>query len=212
MLDFSFVLKGMIIGFSIAAPVGPIGVLCIRRTLAEGRAYGLASGLGAATADGFYGTLAALGLTLVSTFLIDQANWLRLIGGAYLCYLGIKTFRSQPAQRAAEAKGRGLLGAYTSTLFLTLTNPLTIFAFAAIFAGVGAEVAAGNPLGALTVVLGVFLGSCAWWLILVTLTGLFRAKLNTTGLVWVNRASGLLILGFGVVILYGLIAPFLRVT
>ena len=98
MFDFSFILKGMIIGFSIAAPVGPIGVLCIRRTLAEGRAYGFASGLGAATADAFYGTLAALGLTLISSFLIDQANWLRLIGGAYLCYLGIRTFRSKPGR------------------------------------------------------------------------------------------------------------------
>ena len=208
MFDFSFILKGMIIGFSIAAPVGPIGVLCIRRTLAEGRAYGFASGFGAATADAFYGTLAALGLTLISSFLIDQANWLRLIGGAYLCYLGFKTFRSRPAQRAAEAKGRGLLGAYTSTLFLTLTNPLTIFAFAAIFVGMGAEVATGNTLGALTVVLGVFLGSAAWWLILVTLTSLFRSRLTTGGLVWVNRVSGLIILGFGVVVLYGLIAPF----
>jgi threonine/homoserine/homoserine lactone efflux protein len=207
MLDFSFILRGLIIGFSIAAPVGPIGVLCIRRTLAEGGAYGFVSGLGAATADSFYGTVAALGLTLVSAFLIDQANWLRLIGGAYLCYLGVKTFRSQPAQRAAEAKGRGLLGAYTSTLFLTLTNPLTIFAFAAIFAGVGAEAATGNTLGALNVVLGVFLGSAFWWLILVTLTSLFRSRLTTGGLLWVNRASGLIILGFGVVILYGLIAP-----
>jgi len=209
MFDFSFILKGMIIGFSIAAPVGPIGVLCIRRTLAEGRAYGLVSGLGAATADAFYGTIAALGLTLISSFLIDQANWLRLIGGAYLCYLGLKTFRSKPAERAAEAKGRGLLGAYTSTLFLTLTNPLTIFAFAAIFAGVGAEAAAGNTLGALNVVLGVFLGSAAWWLILVTLTSLFRSRLTTGGLVWVNRVSGIVILGFGAVMLYGLIAPIL---
>src|SRR5512136_3452105 len=110
MADFSLVLKGLMIGFSIAAPVGPIAVLCIRRTLAEGRAYGLASGLGAATADAFYGTLAALGLTLISAFLIDQANWLRLIGGAYLCYLGVKTFRSPPApsypaQRAGDALG-----------------------------------------------------------------------------------------------------------
>lgn len=220
MTDLPLMLKGLMIGFSIAAPVGPIGVLCIRRTLAEGRAYGFASGLGAATADAFYGTLAALGLTLVSAFLIDQASWLRLIGGAYLCYLGVKTFRSKPApsypaqragdapgERAAEAKGRGLAGAYASTLFLTLTNPLTIFAFAAIFAGVGAEAAAGNTLGALNVVLGVFLGSSAWWLILVTFTNLFRARLTTTRLVWVNRVSGLLILGFGVVILYGLIAP-----
>jgi threonine/homoserine/homoserine lactone efflux protein len=209
MLDFSFVLKGMIIGFSIAAPVGPIGVLCIRRTLAEGRAYGLVSGLGAATADACYGTIAALGLTLVSSFLVDQANWLRLIGGGYLCYLGLKTFRSQPAERAAEAQGRGLLGAYTSTLFLTLTNPLTIFAFAAIFAGVGAEAAAGNTLGALNVVLGVFLGSATWWLILVTVTSLFRSRLTSGGLVWVNRVSGLIILGFGALMLYALVAPWL---
>jgi threonine/homoserine/homoserine lactone efflux protein len=209
MFDFSFILKGLIIGFSIAAPVGPIGVLCIRRTLAEGRAYGFVSGLGAASADAIYGTVAALGLTLVSSFLVDQANWLKLIGGAYLCYLGFKTFRSKPAERAAEARGRGLFGAYTSTLFLTLTNPLTIFAFAAIFAGVGAEAAAGNTLGALNVVLGVFLGSAAWWLILVTLTSLFRSRLTTGGLVWVNRVSGGVILGFGGVMLWGLIAPWL---
>jgi threonine/homoserine/homoserine lactone efflux protein len=207
MTDMPLVLKGLMIGFSIAAPVGPIGVLCIRRTLAEGRVHGFVSGLGAATADAFYGTLAALGLTLISAFLIDQANWLRLIGGAYLCYLGVKTFRSRPSESAAEAKGRGLLGAYGSTLFLTLTNPLTIFAFAAIFAGVGAEAASGNTLGGLNVVLGVFLGSTAWWLILVTLTSLFRARLTITGLAWVNRLSGLLILGFGVVILYGLAVP-----
>ncbi len=205
MLDFSLLFRGFLIGFSIAAPVGPIGVLCIRRTLAEGRLYGLLSGLGAASADTFYGLVAALGLTLISTFLIEQANWLRLIGGGYLCYLGVKTFLSRPAEQAAQAQGRGRLGAYTSTLFLTLTNPLTIFAFAAIFAGVGASVASGNTGGALLVVLGVFLGSCAWWCILVTLTGLFRSKLTTGGLRWVNRVSGIFILAFGVWLLVELI-------
>src|SRR5512143_860107 len=133
----SFYLRGLIIGFSIAAPVGPIGVLCIRRTLSDGRLYGFVSGLGAATADACYGTIAALGLTIVSTFLVEQANWLRLLGGLYLCYLGLKTFRSRPADRAVEATTRehGLLGAYASTLFLTLTNPLTILSFLAVFAG-----------------------------------------------------------------------------
>ncbi len=210
MPDVSLVLRGFLIGFSIAAPVGPIGVLCIRRTLAEGRLYGFLSGLGAASADTIYGLIAALGLTLVSTFLIEQANWLRLIGGGYLCYLGIRTMLSRPAQQAAQAHGRGLLGAYTSTLFLTLTNPLTIFAFAAIFAGVGAaaleSARAGGPNGgALFVVLGVFLGSITWWFILVMLTGVFRSRLTTGGLVWVNRVSGFIILAFGVVILYGII-------
>jgi threonine/homoserine/homoserine lactone efflux protein len=204
-------LRGLLIGFSIAAPVGPIGVLCIRRTLAQGRIYGLVSGLGAATADACYGSIAALGLTLISAFLIDQANWLRLIGGSYLCYLGIKTFRSKPAAQAAEvaARGRGLLGAYTSTLFLTLTNPLTILSFAAIFAGLGAGAASGNIWSALLMVAGVFLGSCAWWMILVALTSLFRSRLSTVGLTWVNRMSGGIILMFGVIALYGIIAAWM---
>lgn len=204
-------LRGLLIGFSIAAPVGPIGVLCIRRTLANGRVYGLASGLGAATADACYGSIAALGLTLISAFLIDQANWLRLIGGTYLCYLGIKTFRSKPAMQVAEAatRGHGLLGAYTSTLFLTLTNPLTILSFAAIFAGLGAGAASGNVWGALLMVTGVFLGSCAWWMILVTLTSLFQSRLSMVGLAWVNRVSGGIIFVFGVIALYGIIAAWI---
>jgi len=205
-MNLALLVRGFIIGFSIAAPVGPIGVLCIRRTLAEGRAYGLASGLGAASADAFFGTIAALGLTLVANFLAEQQAWLSLIGGGYLLYLGFTTFRSKPAERSAEAKGKGLLGAYTSTLFLTLTNPLTIFAFAAIFAGVGAGAGTGGSIGALLVVAGVFLGSSTWWLILVTLTSVFRSRFNTTGLQWVNRLSGIVIIGFASVILYGLIA------
>ena len=205
-MDLNLFLRGIIIGFSIAAPVGPIGVLCIRRTLAEGRAHGLASGLGAASADAFFGTIAALGLTLVANFLADQQTWLRLIGGGYLLHLGYTTFRSRPAERSAEARGRGLIGAYTSTLFLTLTNPLTILAFAAIFAGAGAGVGTGGLLGAQWVVAGVFAGSSGWWLILVTLTGVFRSRFNTTGLQWVNRLSGIIIVGFAGVILYGLLA------
>lgn len=208
-MDLDLFLRGIIIGFSIAAPVGPIGVLCIRRTLAEGRAHGLASGLGAASADAFFGTIAALGLTLVANFLTEQQMWLRLIGGGYLLYLGFATFRSRPADRAVEVYGRGagqrgLIGAYASTLFLTLTNPLTILAFAAIFAGVGAGVGTSGAIGALLVVAGVFAGSSAWWLILVTLTSVFRTRFNTTSLQWVNRLSGIVIVGFAVVILYGI--------
>jgi len=208
-VDLNLFLRGLVIGFSIAAPVGPIGVLCIRRTLAEGRAYGLASGVGAASADGFYGLIAALGLTLVADFLKQQQMWLSLIGGGYLLYLGVKTFRSAPAETAADAGAppRGLIGAYASTLFLTLTNPLTIFAFAAIFAGVGAAGGGGGgSSGALLVVAGVFAGSCAWWLILVTFTGLFRARLGPIGLRWINRLSGIVIAAFGAAVLVSLIA------
>jgi LysE type translocator len=122
-------LRGLVIGFSIAAPVGPIGVLCIRRTLADGRAAGFFSGLGAATADALYGAVAAFGLTAISSVLIGQATWLRLGGGLFLCYLGIKTFLARPAAEATPARATGLIGAYVSTLLLTLANPTTILSF-----------------------------------------------------------------------------------
>jgi threonine/homoserine/homoserine lactone efflux protein len=122
-LDFSFLISGIIIGFSIAAPVGPIGVLCIRRTLAEGRLHGLVSGLGAATADAVYGCIAAFGLTFISDVLVQQQLWLRIIGGAFLIFLGVKTILSKPSEKPSSEKRTGLLTAYGSTFFLTLTNP-----------------------------------------------------------------------------------------
>jgi len=203
-MEPGFFLRGLLIGFSIAAPVGPIGVLCIRRTLADGRLAGLASGLGAATADAFYGSLAGFGLTLVANFLVSQQTWLRLVGGLFLLFLGVKTFLSQPAADSggpAGAKPRGLWGAYLSTLLLTLTNPLTILSFAAIFAGLGLVETGGNPLSAGLLVLGVFSGSAAWWLLLSGGVSLLRAKVATGTLRWINRLAGLVIIGFGVVAL-----------
>src|ERR1051326_105106 len=123
-MPLTFLLKGLVIGFSIAAPVGPIGVLCIRRSLTEGRQMGLATGLGAATADAVYGCIAGFGLTAISSFLVGQKVWLGLLGGLFLCYLGIRTFVTKPAEKAAEVGGSGLLSAYLSTLFLTITNPM----------------------------------------------------------------------------------------
>ena len=196
-----FFLRGLLIGFSIAAPVGPIGVLCIRRTLADGRLAGLVSGLGAATADAFYGSLAGLGLTLVADFLVSQQSWLRLGGGLFLFYLGVKTFLSAPASEAGQAAkttSRGLWGAYLSTLLLTLTNPLTILSFVAIFAGLGLAETGGDSLSAGILVLGVFSGSAAWWLLLSGGVSLLRAKVTTGTLRWINRLAGLVIIGFGV--------------
>src|SRR3972149_11539891 len=124
-LDFNFLIRGLIMGFSIAAPVGPIGVLCIRRTLAEGRLHGLLSGLGAATADALYGCIAAFGLTFISDVLVPQQVWFRLVGGAFLILLGVKTLRAKPSEKSSSEKRTSLLGAYGSTFFLTLTNPMT---------------------------------------------------------------------------------------
>jgi threonine/homoserine/homoserine lactone efflux protein len=204
-LDFHFLLKGIIIGFSIAAPVGPIGVLCIRRTLADGRAAGLLSGLGAASADAIYGCVAGFGMTLISSFLVNQQNWIRLIGGTFLCYLGVKTLFTKPAQNPADVKKKGFLGSYASTFFLTLTNPMTILSFAAIFAGLGLASLNSNYSSAGILVLGVFFGSAAWWFLLSGVVGFFREKFNLTAMQWVNRISGVFILGFGVFALISLI-------
>ena len=193
----SFLLKGLAIGFCIAAPVGPIGVLCIRRSLAEGRAIGFATGLGAATADAAYGAVAAFGLTAISDFLVGQKFWFGLIGGIFLCYLGVRTFVSRPAEQAADIQGRGLPGAYGSTLFLTLTNPMTILSFIAVFAGVGFGTGK-SYVNASTLLLGVFLGSAAWWLFLSTGVGLVRSRVNANWMRAVNRLSGAVICAFGV--------------
>jgi threonine/homoserine/homoserine lactone efflux protein len=200
-MDQSFFLRGVAIGFSIAAPVGPIGVLCIRRTLADGRRCGFASGLGAATADAVYGCVAGFGLTAVSDLLVSQQTWLRLIGGLFLCYLGVKSFIARPAASTTAPKDSALTGAYVSTLFLTLTNPMTILSFAAVFAGLGLGGGATDYAGALLLVLGVFLGSALWWLFLSGGVGLFRDKLNDEHFRWINRISGTIIAGFGLVCL-----------
>ena len=203
-MDISFFLKGLIMGFSIAAPVGPIGILCIRRTLAEGRVSGFVTGLGAATADAIYGCIAGFGLTFISSFLIHQQGWFRMVGGLFLCYLGLKTLLAKPAEQSASAKGDGLLGHYVSTFFLTLTNPMTILAFAAIFAGLGVGSGGGNYASAGVLVSGVFLGSTLWWVILSSGVGLFRKRFSLQALRWVNRISGIIVLGFGLISILGL--------
>jgi threonine/homoserine/homoserine lactone efflux protein len=203
-MDINFFLRSLLIGFSIAAPVGPIGVLCIRRSLTEGRLVGLVTGLGAATADAFYGSIAAFGLTLVSGFLIGQAGWIRLVGGLFLAYLGIKTLLSKPADRPSQVAGMNLVGAYSSTLLLTLTNPMTILSFAAIFAGLGAGLSGHGYGTAASIVLGVFAGSSCWWLLLSSGASLLRGRLTSNLLSWVNRVSGLIILIFSGVILSGI--------
>src|SRR3712207_555148 len=164
-MDVSYLLRGLILGFSIAAPVGPIGVLCIRRTLLNGRAVGFVSGLGAATADAFYVAVAGFGLTVVAELLRSQELWLRLLGGLYLCYLGVSMYRARPATEVGVTRAVTLGPAYFSTLALTLTNPATILSFTAIFAGF---LSRGDQSYTATslLVLGVFLGSALWWLAL----------------------------------------------
>jgi len=201
-IEFGFLLKGFIIGFAIAAPVGPIGVLCIRRTLADGRLTGFVSGLGAATADLSYGAVAAFGLTLVQNGLVRWQFWLHLLGGLFLLYLGFRTFFTRPAEKAVAVRSnRGIFSAYFSTLGLTLTNPATIISFTVIFASLRLGEMNGNYLSAGLVVTGVFLGSAAWWLTLSGIVGIFREKFTTNWMIWVNRLAGMIIGGFGLIAL-----------
>jgi len=193
----NFLVKGFAIGFSIAAPVGPIGVLCIRRSLANGRWIGLATGLGAATADAAYGAIAGFGLTAVSGFLISQSFLLNFLGGSFLCYLGFRTFISKPATASTGTEIVSLAPAYISTVLLTLTNPMTIFSFLGVFTGLGLATAANYGTASLLVI-GVFSGSALWWLILSTAVGGFRSRVSDAWMRAVNRLSGCLILGFGI--------------
>ncbi|MDJ1183202.1 LysE family translocator [Roseofilum casamattae] len=200
-MDIALMFNGLTVGLAIAAPVGPIGVLCIRRTLTQGKIAGLVSGLGAATADGIYGCIAGFGLTVISTLLVEQQTLLRVVGGLFLCYLGWQTFRSSPSKTSAKIKDTNCWSAYGSTVFLTLTNPLTILSFTAIFAGLGATEIQNNYGLAFLFVLSVFLGSALWWAILVTTVGLFQNQINSRHLSWINRISGVILVAFGIIAL-----------
>lgn len=203
-MDLTLLWRGVLIGFAIAAPVGPIGLLCMQRTLQDGRKHGFVSGLGAASADGLYGAIAGFGLTFISSFLVAQQMWLALIGGLFLCYLGVRTFLSKPADKAVYAQRGGLFKAYASTFILTLTNPITILSFVAIFAGLGLAAADRNYVEAMSLVAGVFTGSVTWWLLLSGGVSLLRDRFDDNLMQWINRLAGLIIGGFGVYTLLSL--------
>jgi len=198
LMNIHYFIKGIIIGFSIAAPVGPIGVLCIRRTLANGRLSGLISGLGASTADGFYSAIAAYGLTLISNILLVEQFWFRLLGGLFLLYLGAKTFVSKPSEGAMNDNRRSLAADYASTLFLTIINPMTIISFGAMFAGLGLGASSGNFASATMMVVGVVLGSALWWFILSSGISILKPRFGVASLRIVNRLSGSIIVLFAI--------------
>ncbi len=195
-MDFKFLLSGVMIGLLMGAPLGPAGVVCIRRSLADGRLKGLFSGLGIATADAFYGFIAAFGVTFVSSFLIDQEMWFRLIGGIFLLFLGVRTCISEPQAESSEPKENDYLHAYISMFLLTLTNPMTLISFVALFAAFG--VASSNHLSAMEVVFGVFMGSAFWWLVLMVGISIFKIQFNPNTQKWLNRIAGVIIVTFGI--------------
>lgn len=207
-MELTLFIKGMVIGLSLAVPVGPIALLCIRRTLARGGLSGIASGLGAATADSVFACVAGFGLTFISNWLFSHETLIRLVGGVLLCYVGVRFFVSVPVDKPNSEKRQDFLGDYVSTFLLTLTNPLTFLSFIAAFAVIGIRGADGRLYLTVILVSGVFLGSTLWWIILSSLVHLFHGTLSTRGLRLVNRISGTLIGGFGLAVLLSVIVWF----
>ena len=195
-------IRGLIIGFTIAAAVGPITLLVIRRTIDHGGIYGFASGLGVATADATYGAIAAFGLTAVTSLLVSGQTLLGIVGGLIIVVIGLRTILAHPTGPAVDVERPGLLGAFGSIYALTMTNPLTIVLYAGIFAGIG--LAAGSSfIDAAVLTLAVWVGSTLWWVVLCTPVAWLRERVSTGVLLWVNRISGAALVLFGVFAVLG---------
>jgi len=208
-MDLSLLIRGILVGVAIAVPVGPIGVLCVRRTILRGPVSGLISGLGAALADTLFGCIAAFGLTAISDALIQHQAWLKLGGGAFLCAIGFRSFTTDPKPPPRHAGDRNLVRDFLSTFLLTLTNPVTILALAAIFAALGVLNPRSDAVHTFTLVGGVFIGSAAWWLLLAGITLPIRGRLDPNHLEWVARIAGILLLASGLYVLASLAWPHL---
>jgi threonine/homoserine/homoserine lactone efflux protein len=196
LIGLILVIKGLIAGLAIAVPVGPVNVLVASRTLGKGRASGLLTGLGAASADGLYGAVAGFSITLVIDFLMRELLWIRLVGGILLIAIGCIYFRKPPQSLKSSEDNGGAHSDYISTLLLTLTNPTTVLSFIAVLT---AEGMGGQRAGWLTLLLvgGIFCGSMLWWVILVTLVNWLRDRFDEHAIRWMNRIAGLAIGSFG---------------
>jgi threonine/homoserine/homoserine lactone efflux protein len=196
-----FFLKGIVVGAVIAVPVGPVGILCLRRSIFEGQAAGLVSGLGAATADAFFGVVAAFGLTFVSKWLLGYEGLLRAAGGCYLLYAGGRALFATPHEAAEQSEREGLFRDFFSTFALTITNPITILVFLGIFEALGLSGARATLLRAGVLVAGVWTGSFLWWLLLSLGVGIFRRSIGGHHLAWISRGSGAILFLSGAALL-----------
>lgn len=209
-MDFSSILilcfKGILIGFAIAAPVGPIGILCIRRTLSNHKLLAVLTGLGSACADAFYGTVAAFSLSGVADFLIKHEFYLKLFGGILIAWIGFAVIKHPSRKKNEEAERiDSLLHVFTSAFVLTLSNPITLIVFAAAFTAMGVAPIYQSFTQASFLVAGVFMGASFWWIFLITTIYLLRHRLSETQLLWINHFSGVILIGFSVYILVSLI-------
>jgi threonine/homoserine/homoserine lactone efflux protein len=201
-----FLIKGTFVGFVIAAPVGPVGIMCIHRAIAQGKLAGYVSGLGAALADTIFGAIAAFGFGFIAGPLIAHNNWLRFVGGVVLCLIGLRSLLTRKLPQPATRDRTGLLGDFVSAFLVTLTNPITIISFAAIYAAMNIPHLAGNLTWGFALTTGVFVGAAMWWLLITIVAGAFHGRVAERGVLWINRVSGAIILAFGVLLLISLLS------
>ncbi len=201
-MNFIYLVEGAVIGFSLAAPIGPVGILCVRRTLERGVRYGLVIGASAAFCDMVNGIVAAFGITLISDFITLEQYWIRLVGGIILLVMGYILWRVRPLADKAVKVPRGHTWTFLSTALLVFTNPLTLFAFAAAFAVIGVKNIVGHPVSGLMLVAGVFFGSLTWFVLLAGLVHSFKEKVMRVGLTLVNRVAGTLLMLCGLYALW----------
>jgi threonine/homoserine/homoserine lactone efflux protein len=195
--------KGLIVGFCLAAPVGPIAAICVQRTISKRLISGILSGMGAAVADAVYGAIAAFGANIIAEFIIAERSWLQRIGGAILILLGLRLiFFTKVEERKNGVTNRGLFGDFFSTFVLTLTNPMTFVAFAAIFTTMGIGAVRGHSILTAELVGGVFAGSALWWLILSSASFLLRNHFDFRKLSAINKATGVFVIAVGVLYLF----------
>lgn len=192
-----YFLWGGLIGLAVAVPVGPVNILCLQRTLKSGVIVGLLSGLGAALGDSFFGFVAAFGVTVVADFLMAHLRLFQTIGGILLLFLALRTWRERPHLEVRGSAAVQMLKGFLSAFFLTITNPVTILGFIAIFASVGLNRIGENLDQANSLVAGIFAGSALWWVILTNGARFLKGRLNDHHLLMINRASALLMVAFG---------------
>jgi threonine/homoserine/homoserine lactone efflux protein len=195
-----YFLKGLVIGFTVAFPVGPINVLCAHRTLIHGRLVGIVSGLGAALADTLFATLAAFGLFFIINLLDTERVWLNSVGAVLLAIAGFRTYYRAPPRPRLDPDPTSLIGDLTSALALTLTNPITIFSFITIYAAFDIQPDESVTAADWLLLLGIFVGSMVWWTVLIGFVGLFHKEFTPAGFKWANRIAGIVILACAVVV------------
>ena len=196
-MDVSLFIQGIIIGLTLAAPVGPLALICIQRTVTEGRLHGIFSGIGVATADSFYAAVTFLGLTVISGLIIAQQYLFRFLAGVVLILIGIRVFLSIPSAISAKTEHETYLKDYLSMVALAIANPLTLVFFLVILPGYGVVIHGTSFLSAAEFVAGVFFGSTVWWVVLCGSIGSVRSRISAENLGRINRVSGLLISCFG---------------